>query len=44
MDTECTPGPASIKKKESTQNPNYNWQDITSDFFECIKGNYKETK
>lgn len=42
MDTDCTP--VSNKKNESTSNPNYNWQDITSEFFESIKGNYRGTE
>lgn len=28
----------SNQKNESSLNPNYNWMDITSEFFESIKG------
>lgn len=39
METDCAP--VSNQKNESMSNPNYNWQDITSEFFESIKGNYE---
>lgn len=38
MDTDCKS--ISNQKNESLSNPNYDWKDITSEFFESIKGNY----
>jgi len=37
METDCKS--ISNLKNESTSNPNYNWKDITPEFFESIKGN-----
>lgn len=35
METDCK----SISNQKNESNPNYNWKDVTPEFFDSIKGN-----